>query len=224
MGILETILLALGAAWGSGINLYGTALILGGLDHFGLISLPVALEVLSDPTVLGLALTLYLIEFVADKVPGLDSLWDIVHTFIRIPAGALLAAGAIQGLDDGSLGGALGIGSAFFGGALVASLSHFLKAGTRAFANMSPEPFSNWGLSMLEDIALVIGLVLMVMLPVVFLVIIAMTLASAIFLLPRMWKGLIWLLKPSGEKNKLAAPEDKMKPVSLFPTGPDASL
>ncbi|GAB6054000.1 DUF4126 domain-containing protein [Magnetospira thiophila] len=213
MGLMEILFLAMGAAWGSGINLYGTALILGGLDKFGLIVLPQSLDILSDPTILGFALTLYLIEFVADKVPGLDSLWDIIHTFIRIPAGALLAAGAVQGLDAGSFV----TGMAFLGGGMIAGLSHLLKAGTRAFANMSPEPFSNWGLSLLEDIGLVIGLGLMVLLPLAFLFFLVLTLLSAAFLLPRMWKGLKWLLGPKPATGRALAPLAKPHSISLFP-------
>ena len=192
MGIVETIVLAGAAAWGSGINLYATGLLLGTLSAVGTLDLPPALAVLSDPVVLITLFVLYLIEFVVDKIPGLDSLWDLLHTFIRIPAGALLAAGMIDGLEGGSGEGAALI-AAFVGGGGLAGLSHVLKSGSRAIANMSPEPFSNWMLSFLEDVVTVSGLALALLIPLSFLFVLVATILIAVWVLPKAWRGLQWL-------------------------------
>jgi hypothetical protein len=145
MDLVQTLGLALGAGFSSGLNLYATIATLGLLQRFGIIHLPVSLQVLSHPWVLGIAVVLYAIEFLADKIPYVDSIWDLVHTLIRPPAAALLAYGAtVAAPPEWRWGAALLAGG-------VALTSHSAKASTRAAANTSPEPFSNWLLSLGED-------------------------------------------------------------------------
>ncbi|HEU5171526.1 MAG TPA: DUF4126 domain-containing protein [Gemmatimonadales bacterium] len=151
MSPLETLGWALGTSFASGLNLYATVATTGLLQQFGIIQLPPPLQVLAQPLVWGIALGLFVIEFVADKIPLVDSAWDTVHTFIRPPAAALLAYGAFGAVPEAwRLGAALLAGS-------VALTSHGAKATTRAAANASPEPFSNWILSLIED-AIAVGL------------------------------------------------------------------
>jgi hypothetical protein len=146
MNPVETLSLALGAGFSSGLNLYATVVTLGLLQRFGVIHLPAALQILAHPWVLGIAAALYLLEFFADKVPYVDTIWDAVHTFIRPPAAALLAYGAAGGAaPEWRWGAALLAGS-------VALTSHGTKASARAAVNTSPEPFSNWVLSFGEDL------------------------------------------------------------------------
>jgi hypothetical protein len=145
MDLMQTLGLALGAGFSSGLNLYATIATLGLLQRFGIIHLPASLQVLSHPWVLGIAIALYAIEFLADKIPYVDSVWDLVHTVIRPPAAALLAYGAtVAAPPEWRWGAALLAGG-------VALTSHSAKASTRAAANTSPEPFSNWLLSLGED-------------------------------------------------------------------------
>jgi hypothetical protein len=146
MSPLETLGFALGTSFASGLNLYLTVAVAGLFQRFGIVQLPEPLVVLSNPVVLGIAITLFLIEFVADKVPYVDSLWDAAHTFIRPPAAALLSYSAFAESipEEWKLGAALLAGG-------VALTSHGAKASTRAAANASPEPLSNWTLSLLED-------------------------------------------------------------------------
>lgn len=146
MNPLQTLSLALGAGFSSGLNLYATVATLGLLQRFGVLHLPVSLQILSHPWVLGIALALYLIEFFADKIPYIDTIWDVVHTFIRPPAAALLAYAAAGGAAaEWRWGAALLAGG-------VALTSHGTKASARAAVNTSPEPFSNWALSFGEDL------------------------------------------------------------------------
>jgi hypothetical protein len=146
MSPLETLGFALGTSFASGLNLYATVAAAGLFERFGIIHLPEPLQVLSHPMVLGLALTLFVIEFVADKIPYVDSVWDAVHTFIRPPVAAFLSYSAFAGgvPEQWKIGAALLAGS-------VALTSHGAKATTRAAANVSPEPVSNWTLSLAED-------------------------------------------------------------------------
>ena len=145
MDLMQTLGLALGAGFSSGLNLYATIATLGLLQRFGVIHLPASLQVLSHPWVLGMAVTLYAIEFLADKIPYVDSVWDLVHTLIRPPAAALLAYGAtVSAPPEWRWGAALLAGG-------VALTSHSTRASTRAAVNTSPEPFSNWVLSLGED-------------------------------------------------------------------------
>jgi Domain of unknown function (DUF4126) len=146
MNPIETLGLTLGAGFSSGLNLYATIATLGLLQRFGVLHLPQPLEVLSHPWVLGIAIALYLIEFLADKIPYVDTIWDVIHTFIRPPAAALLAYAAAGGVAAGWRWGA-----AFLAGG-VALTSHGTKASARAAVNTSPEPFSNWFLSFGEDV------------------------------------------------------------------------
>jgi len=142
---LQTLGLALGAGFSSGLNLYATVATLGLLQRFGVIHLPASMQVLSHPWVLGIALALYAIEFLADKIPYVDTVWDAVHTVIRPPAAALLAYSAtVAAPPEWRWGAALLAGG-------VALTSHGTKASTRAAVNTSPEPFSNWLLSIGED-------------------------------------------------------------------------
>ncbi len=146
MNPLETLSLVLGAGFSSGLNLYATVATLGLLQRFGVVQLPEHLRILSHPVVLGIAGVLYLLEFLADKVPYLDSIWQAVHTFIRPPTAALLAFGATAAAPD-----AWRWGAALLAGG-IALTSHGTKASARAAVNLSPEPFSNWALSFGEDV------------------------------------------------------------------------
>lgn len=182
--LLRTISLTMGVAWASGINLYAAILTLGILGSTGNIILPPGLEVCADPIVIIAAAIMYLAEFFADKVPGVDTGWDSVHTFIRIPAGALLAASAV-----GEVTPAVTVAAALLGGGLAAG-SHFTKAGGRIMINTSPEPFSNWVASFAEDIIVIAGLWAALYHPVVFLVLLLLFLGLMIWLLPRIWLGI----------------------------------
>ncbi len=146
-------LLALAAAlgWASGLRLYLTVLLVGIAGHWGWIALPPGLQVLASPLVMSVAAALALVEFLADKIPLVDSAWDALHTLIRIPAGAALVAGLVSGWT-GDHGQAWGVVAALIGGGLAAT-AHAAKASTRAAANTSPEPFSNLGLSLAGDVA-----------------------------------------------------------------------
>jgi hypothetical protein len=147
MSPLETLGFALGTSFASGLNLYATVAAAGLFQRLGIVTLPEPLQVLANPVVLGVALTLFLVEFIADKIPYVDSAWDALHTFIRPPAAALLSYSAFAGEgvpEEWKLTAALLAGG-------VALSSHGAKASTRAAANASPEPVSNWTLSLLED-------------------------------------------------------------------------
>jgi len=182
--ITSTLALTMGAAWASGINLYAAILTLGVLGATGNITLPPGLEILTDPTVLMAAGLMYFLEFFADKIPGVDTAWDGLHTFIRIPAGAMLAAAAV-----GDVNPVIELSAALMGGGLAAS-THATKAGTRALINTSPEPFSNWTASITEDIAVVVGLWTALNHPTLYLVLLGLFILLMIFLLPRLWRGI----------------------------------
>jgi len=186
MDPIQIISLTLGAAWASGINLYAAVLVLGYLGMTGDIFLPPELQILTNPLVLAAAALMYAIEFFADKIPGVDSGWDLIHTFIRIPAGAALAAGMVQGLDisQGAEFAALLVG----GG--VAATSHTAKMGSRLLINTSPEPVSNWSASIAEDIAVVGGLWASLQYPWLFVIVLMLFLLLTAWLLPRIWSAL----------------------------------
>ena len=186
METVQAISLMLGAGWASGINLYAAVLVLGWLGSSGQVDLPAGLSVVSEPSVMLAAGFMYVVEFFTDKIPGLDSAWDLLHTFIRIPAGALLAAGAAQGLDMGPAAEMVGL---LTGGSLAAA-SHATKAGSRALINTSPEPVSNWTASVSEDVAVVGGLWTALNYPWLFIVLLILFLALAIWLLPKIWRAL----------------------------------
>lgn len=155
----STLSLALGSAWTSGINLYATVTVLGLLQKFGAAKLPGGLDVLDNWWIIGIAGGLYLIEFFADKIPYVDSIWDVVHTFIRVPAGAIVAYAATDQMDP-----SIFIPAALIGGGLALG-SHGTKAALRMGANLSPEPVSNWSLSVVEDIIAFGGTLLAVFAP-----------------------------------------------------------
>ena len=184
MDLLQTLGLALGAGFSSGLNLYATIATLGLLQRFGIIHLPGALQVLSHPWVLGIAIALYAIEFLADKIPYVDSVWDVIHTLIRPPAAALLAYGAtVAAPPEWRWGAALLAGG-------VALTSHGTKARTRAAINTSLEPFSNWLLSLGED-ALAVWLTWMATVhPTATIVVVAFLMVLAAFLLFHLFRFL----------------------------------
>ena len=182
--IIHSISLAMGASWASGINLYATIFILGFSALNGAFVLPPELHVLSNPLVIGAAGFMYCVEFFADKIPGVDTGWDAIHTFVRIPAGALLAAGAM-----GDMGSAAQISAAILGGGLAAT-THATKAGSRVLINTSPEPFTNWGASIAEDLSVFAGLWAALNHPIFFLVALIVFILFAAWLLPKLWRGI----------------------------------
>jgi hypothetical protein len=192
MGVVETIAVTMGIAWASGINLYATIAMLGLLGTTGNIDLPPDLLILQDPLVIAAAGFMYIVEFFADKVPGVDSGWDVLHTFIRIPAGAVLAAGAV-----GELGAGAELAAAIAGGTLAAS-THSVKAGSRLMINASPEPFTNWAASITEDIAVIGALWLALNHPVIWVVLLVIFVLLLIWLLPKLWRGIRALFRKIG--------------------------
>ena len=184
METIDVIALTLGVAWASGINLYAAILVLGILGAGGYTELPPSLTVLQDPLVLMAAGVMYFVEFFADKIPGVDTGWDTIHTFIRIPAGAILAVGAAQGLE---INQAAELAAALLGGSLAAT-SHLTKASTRVVINTSPEPVTNWTASIAEDLAVVGGLWASLNYPIAFIAFIVVFILLAIWLLPKLWR------------------------------------
>ena len=179
-------LLALAAAlgWASGIRLYLVVLLTGLVGYFGWVPLPSGLQMLAHPIVLAVSGFMVFVEFFADKIPGLDSLWDVVHTAIRIPAGAALAA-SVFGADHG----AMAVVAALLGGGFAAT-AHAAKATTRAAINTSPEPFSNVGASLVEDSMVPAGLWLAVAHPLVFVVLFVLVLILSVWLIRKSWRFL----------------------------------
>lgn len=184
MGVVEIIALSMGLAWASGINLYAAIATLGILGATGEMTLPPGLEILADPVVIAAAGFMYCVEFFADKMPGVDTGWDALHSFIRIPAGAVLAAAAL-----GDISPAAQIAAAIVGGGLAAT-SHGLKSGGRILINTSPEPVTNWTVSVAEDMLVVGGLIVAVYHPMVFYAALALFVVLAIWLLPKMWRAI----------------------------------
>lgn len=182
--LITTLGTAMGSAWLSGINLYATVVTLGILERFKLVKLPGGLDMLGNWWVIGLAGGLYLIEFIADKVPVVDSAWDAVHTFIRVPAGAILAATAFAEFDP-----AVKITAMILGGGIALG-SHGTKAATRLAANTSPEPVSNIALSLGEDALTFGSTILMAFYPIAILIVVIIFLVIAIWLVPRIVRGL----------------------------------
>ena len=178
------IALSMGAAWASGLNLYAAILVLGLLGATGSMTLPETLQILQTPQVIGAAGLMYCVEFFADKFPGVDNAWDTLHTFIRIPAGAVLAASAVAEIEP-----SLCLAAALLGGTLAAG-THLAKAGTRLLVNTSPEPFSNIGTSLAEDTVVVAGLWTAIYFPLAFLVFLAGFLLLMVWWLPILWRGL----------------------------------
>lgn len=184
MDLIHQIAIGAGLAWGSGLRLYAVIFFAGLLAHFGVVTLPSGLQVLTHPIVLSVSGIMFVFEFFADKIPGFDSVWDAIHTFIRIPAGALLAAATFSNVDPAWM-----LAAGLIGGT-IASGTHLAKAGSRAVINTSPEPFSNWFASFAEEIALFGGLWVMFLHPVAFLVLLVLFLALAAWLIPRVWRGI----------------------------------
>lgn len=205
--LLATLALTMGASWASGINLYAALLVLGLGGATGNIDLPEGLQLLQDPMVIGAAGLMYAVEFFADKTPGVDTAWDTLHTFIRIPAGALLAAGAV-----GDVTPAMEIAAGLVGGSLAAT-SHVTKTGSRMLINTSPEPVSNWAASFAEDVLVVVGLWAALHHPVVFLIGLVIFIALVIWLLPKIWR-LIKLVvrKIGGLLGMVDTSEDRIPP------------
>src|SRR5690606_29608051 len=180
--LISTLALTMGVGWASGVNLYAAVFVLGLAGATGNLTLPEGLQVLQDPLVIGAAGVMYFVEFFADKTPGVDSGWDGLHTFIRIPAGALLAAGAV-----GDVTPALEAAAGLLGGTM-ATASHFTKASTRLLINTSPEPFSNWVASISEDLLVLGALWTMFNHPFLFVGLMVLFIALVLWLLPRLWR------------------------------------
>lgn len=178
-------LVALAAALGiaSGLRLYAVLFIVGAAGYLGWIDLPSGLATLAHPLVLAASGFMCFVEFFADKIPGVDSLWDVVHTLIRIPAGAALAAGVF-----GDSSSAMMLAAAILGGTLAAG-SHFTKAGSRAVINTSPEPFSNWTASLTEDLAVGGLLWLAIAYPLVAGIVVLAIIALMLWLMPKAWRA-----------------------------------
>jgi len=182
MDALQSLSLALGTAWASGINLYATVAALGIAGRSEMIQLPPELQVLTHPAVIAVACIMYVIEFFADKVPYVDSGWDVLHTFIRIPAGAILAARSL-----GPMNPALEL-VALLGGGAVALAAHGTKATARLAINASPEPFSNWLASITEDLAVLGGIWMIFNHPILMLILVLVFLALIVWLVPKLFR------------------------------------
>jgi len=211
--VVAILALTMGAAWASGINLYAAILVLGLMGSTGNIDLPPGLEILSDPLVIFAAGAMYLVEFFADKIPGIDTGWDMMHTFVRIPAGAMMAVGAVGEVDP-----VVGLAAGILGGGLAAT-THAAKSGSRALINTSPEPFSNWTASVLEDVAVVAGLWTALNHPTLFLVLMLVFILLMIWLLPKLWRGIKLVVKKlrtffGGKEPEAAKPLHVLKPDS----------
>jgi hypothetical protein len=200
---LQSVALAAGLAWASGIRLYAAIFIVGLIGRLGWVQLPEHLQLLEHNMVLGAAGFMLLVEFVADKVPAVDSAWDALHTFIRIPIGAMLAWGAM-----GNAAPEVQMAAGILGGA-IAGGTHALKMGSRAAINTSPEPFSNWTASFSEDGILLAGLWLVFQHPLAFLTLLGLFLALAVWLIPKLLRFLagIWR-RLAGGKPRAIVPVD----------------
>ena len=211
--LISTIALTMGVSWASGINLYAACLMLGLGGMTNNIDLPAGLEILEDPLVLSAAGLMYFIEFFADKVPGVDSSWDGLHTFIRIPAGVFLASASV-----GDVTPALEIAAGLLGGTLSAT-SHATKAGGRLLINTSPEPVTNWTASITEDIAVLTGLWAALNHPIIFIVLLVLFILFAVWLLPKVWRllgkifGFVGRMLGMGktEENKESSSSDNVE-------------
>jgi hypothetical protein len=180
----QLVALATALGWASGIRLYAVLFIVGGLGYLGWFPLPPHLAVLAHPLVLAASGFMVFVEFFADKIPGLDTVWDLVHTLVRIPAGAALAAAVF-----GDSPPAWTLAAAIIGGTLAAG-SHFTKASARMAINTVPEPFSNWAASFGEDLLVGVMLYLALAHPIAFFIVLAMLIGLAIWLVPKLWRFL----------------------------------
>jgi len=210
--LLATIALMMGASWASGINLYAVLLVLGLGGSTGHINLPAELSVLQEPLVIGAAGIMYFIEFFMDKIPGMDSAWDSIHTFVRIPAGAMLAAGAV-----GDVTPALEIAAGILG-AGAAATSHATKAGTRLLINTSPEPVTNWSTSIAEDFLVLTGMWAALKHPEIFLILFVVFIGIVAWSLPKLWRLIKVLIskieKFSGFTSKQAVASNDPNPIA----------
>jgi hypothetical protein len=194
---IAAIAVALGAGWASGLNTYAAVLVLGAAERFGLVNLPHSLEVLASPWVMGVAALLFALNFFADKIPYVDSINDVLQTFIRIPAGFLLAYGAAGGLSP-----EVAVIAGLLGGTLAAG-THIAKTGSRALINGSPEPFSNIAASLTEDVAVIGGLALAIAHPITFLCLLAAFVALLVWLLPKLLRlALVPIRRMTGRPPK----------------------
>lgn len=184
MDVTAVAALAAGAAWASGVNLYAAMLMIGILASTGSLTLPPDLQILTHPLVMTAAGFMYCIEFFADKTLGIDTGWDVLHTFVRIPAGATLAAAAVGEMDPG-----IQLAAFIIGGGLAAS-SHATKAGTRVIINTSPEPVTNWCASISEDLLVLAGLWVALNHPLVFLGLLVVFLIVVAWALPKIFRAL----------------------------------
>ena len=189
MDMVQTIALSAGLAWASGLRLYLVVFLAGVLSYFGYLHLPASLSVLQNPLVIGVAGVMAFAELIADKIPAFDSLWDGFQTFIRIPAGALLAAFAMGDVDPSWT-----VAAGLIGGTITAG-THFTKAGSRLAINTSPEPFSNWLASFGEEGMVLGGLWTMLASPMIFLGLLAIFLVIAGFVLVKLWGFVSRLLR-----------------------------
>ena len=178
----QLVALASALGWASGVRLYAVLLVVGALGFFDVVALPGGLKVLAHPFVLAASGFMTFVEFFADKIPGVDSGWDLLHTLLRVPVGAWLAGSAM------SLDGDFGTGAAVAGGA-TALLTHLLKSGSRAAINTSPEPFSNWAASLAEDVGVGVLLWLAFAHPFAALVLLVLMVVLAAWLVPKVWRG-----------------------------------
>jgi hypothetical protein len=178
----QLIALAAALGWASGIRLYAVLFVVGAVGYAGWFDLPEHLRVLSHPIVLAASGFMVFAEFFADKIPGFDTVWDVVHTLIRIPAGAALAAAVF-----GDSPPAWTLAAAILGGTLAAG-SHFTKAGARMLINTSPEPFSNWAASFGEDLLVGTLIYFALAYPLAALVIVAVLAVLSIWLIPKLWR------------------------------------
>lgn len=181
---IQQISTALGVSWASGINLYATLLVMGIMHSAGMTTLPTGIDYVAHPMVMIAAGVMFAVEFFADKTPGVDSAWDGMHTFIRIPAAVAMAYGAADGM-----GPVIELSSALVGGGLAAT-SHATKSGTRLLINTSPEPFTNWFASITEDIVVIGGVWVALTHPFIFLCLLGLFILLAIWLLPKIWRTL----------------------------------
>lgn len=197
MELIQNLALAGGLSWASGLRLYLTVFTVGLLAKFSYIDLPSTLDILSNPVVIGVSGVLALIEFLADKIPYVDSAWDSIQTFIRIPAGALLAMGAINTSDP-----MMATVAALLGGSL-AGATHATKAGSRALINTSPEPVSNIAASLGEESMLLTGGWLVFAHPAVFIGLLCGFILLMFWLLPKLWRGIKSVLGNVGKVSKV---------------------
>ncbi|HZQ61816.1 MAG TPA: DUF4126 domain-containing protein [Casimicrobiaceae bacterium] len=196
----QLIALAAALGWASGVRLYIVLFVIGGLGWLGWIDLPHGLQVLAHPWVLGASGFMMAMEFFADKVPGLDSLWDLVHTFIRIPAGAALAASVFSDAP-----GAATVAAAILGGSLAAG-AHFTKTGARALINTSPEPFSNWAASFGEELAVGTMLWMAFTHPIAAGIVLLAIIAAMVWILPKLWRFITGSLRRLSGMARPSAP------------------